>query len=796
MLDVYRTYYKMTGEPFRLSPDHRFSLAHSSYANAKAYLQYAIFQGEGFIAVTGGPGTGKTTLISDLVEGLDREHIEVATLTSTQLESRDLLQMVVNLFDLHPEDTSKPGLLQELEQFLNQQSYKGRRVILVVDEAQGLSAAALEELRLLANLQRNHQLLLQIFLVGQEQLLDMLRKPGMEHLHQRLIAASHLQPLGLDEVIDYIEHRLSRVGWKGDPSIDEGALRLIHRYSGGVPRRINLICNRLFLYGGLEQKHALVAEDARTVIDELHKEFLLSPESEDESREPASEPDQGADTPVRSLPRRDMNAAPEPTTDEPARKQKTRKFRRKPAKSGPATEPSRKASRRFGGKKKSPEQVTPAQVSGRKRRIEPTMRREPTIGPARPVTEPEVPAKKGVWGKVATVAVVAGFVWMIYKGDQAFDLAGLFGDSDEARPQVTFNAPLNTEPTVEQPVAVTVPEAPTESADNLVGKTDEGESGPPQQDVVAAANDTGTAGAGHTAETGDQQDEAQSLAPEEEKPADTHQEAVSTPAETRVAKDEAAPDAQAATDTEPLTKAVPGSGDATATEAPLKVATASPEPVVEPVKQESVQVNTAAIEAQKARLQREAELRLAMNLSKKGADRKTARPVKKVSPPAVTRAPKAPVKLATAPPIRTAPTRSPAEVLRAALLEGQWASRGKPASLLPSKVTYCNSQGERIACLSVPQDIKTRYGPALYKVETTLKGFSAGKRFQLSYRTLVKLLESDSAAARESALANDTGWQISEYTMSCTLARPDQVLCRDDKGVTRNYRRSVPATVR
>ena len=83
MLDVYRTYYKMTGEPFRLSPDHRFSLAHNSYANAKAYLQYAIFQGEGFIAVTGGSGTGKTILISDLVEGLDKEHIELATLTST-----------------------------------------------------------------------------------------------------------------------------------------------------------------------------------------------------------------------------------------------------------------------------------------------------------------------------------------------------------------------------------------------------------------------------------------------------------------------------------------------------------------------------------------------------------------------------------------------------------------------------------------------------------------------------------------------------------------------------------------
>jgi len=358
MLDVYRTYYKMTGEPFRLSPDHRFSLAHSSYANAKAYLQYAIFQGEGFIAVTGGPGTDKTTLISDLMEGVDKEHIEVATLTSTQLESRDLLQMVVNLFDLHPEDTSKPGLLQELEQFLNQQSYKGRRVILIVDEAQGLSAAALEELRLLANLQRNHQLLLQIFLVGQEQLLEMLRAPGMEHLHQRLIAASHLQPLELDEVIDYIEHRLSRVGWKGDPSIDEGALRVIYRYSGGIPRRINLICNRLFLYGGLEQKHALSAADARLVIEDLHKEFLLSPESDDgQHQEATTEPDQGENTPVRSLPRKAMNAT---AKDETAARRKFGKKRRKPSKPGAAQDKSHKPARPSGRKKNSPEQVTPA----------------------------------------------------------------------------------------------------------------------------------------------------------------------------------------------------------------------------------------------------------------------------------------------------------------------------------------------------------------------------------------------------------------------------------------------------
>ncbi|MFQ5644140.1 MAG: AAA family ATPase, partial [Thiogranum sp.] len=581
MLDVYRTYYRMTGEPFRLSPDHRFSLAHSSYANAKAYLQYAIFQGEGFIAVTGGPGTGKTTLISDLIEGLDKEHIEVATLTSTQLESRDLLQMVVNLFDLRPEDKTKPGLLQELEHFLNQQSYKGRRVILIVDEAQGLSTGALEELRLLANLQRNHQLLLQVFLVGQEQLLEMLRAPGMEHLHQRLIAASHLQPLSLDEVIDYIEHRLSRVGWKGDPSIDEGALRLIHQYSGGVPRRINLICNRLFLYGGLEQKHDLVAADARLVIDELHKEFLLSADADSvNSQEAAAEPDTGADTPVRRLPRRDMNAAPEQAADEAASPQEPRKTRRKPEKAKP-----RKAARPPGRKRNSPEQVTPSQVSGRKRRIEPTMRRDPTIGAARPAPAPEPVAKKRSWGKVAFVVLLIGFFYAAYYGDDEFNkLLGLLENSDEAKPQVTFSKPLDTTVTTEEPVPVEEP-------------------APVPETVGVTAEQAETGGDGLPVETVADTDEVE--ADEAEVSSDTPSPAVM--AETPAVSEDSLPEEEPPA--EPLAMqeetAVPEPGNTAEPDNSTAVAEAEPPQPAEVVEPEPVKVDAASVEAEKARLRRE-----------------------------------------------------------------------------------------------------------------------------------------------------------------------------------------------
>ena len=160
---------------------------------------------------------------------------------------------------------------------LNQHKEQGGRAILIVDEAQGLTMEALEEIRLLSNMQNYDGLLLQVVLLGQESLLEMIRSPGMEQLQQRLIAASHLEPLKLHETVAYVEHRLRKVGWQNDPSFTDESMDLIHKFSGGVPRRINLICHRLFIRSGLEQKHQLQGEDALHVIVELHKEGLLTP---------------------------------------------------------------------------------------------------------------------------------------------------------------------------------------------------------------------------------------------------------------------------------------------------------------------------------------------------------------------------------------------------------------------------------------------------------------------------------------------------------------------------------------
>ncbi len=282
MLDVYKSGYKLERHPLRLTPDCRFSFGHQTYNDAKSYLKYAISEGEGIVAITGAPGTGKTTLIASLISELDLAQVQVGVVTNVQMDSNHLIDMVADAFSLRIDRSEKDrsenvNVMNAFKQFLIHQNETGRRVILIVDEAQGLTAELLEELRLFSNLQHNAQLLMQIFLVGQEPLMDIIRSPGMEQLHQRLIAAAQLKPLDLEQTIDYIVHRLSCVGWKNDPVLTDEVCSLIHKFSDGVPRLINLISHRLFLHVGLKGKHELSGSDVLFVIVELHKEGLLTP---------------------------------------------------------------------------------------------------------------------------------------------------------------------------------------------------------------------------------------------------------------------------------------------------------------------------------------------------------------------------------------------------------------------------------------------------------------------------------------------------------------------------------------
>lgn len=271
---MYEKFYGLTADPFRLSPDHRFSFSHASYAKAKAYIRYALQRGEGLVMVTGKPGTGKTTLINDLLTGLPQAEAVVATLVSTQLEADDLLRMVAYSFGLSADAPQKALVLQRLMDFLGRQYREGRRALLIIDEAQDLSISALEELRLLTNLQRAGQPLLQIVLLGQESLRDLVRRPDMQQVHQRIVAACDLEPLGRTDTLAYVGHRLEKAGWRGDPSFEREAWPILYGFCQGIPRRINLVCSRLLLHGSVEDRHTLTAEDAALVVGELQREEL------------------------------------------------------------------------------------------------------------------------------------------------------------------------------------------------------------------------------------------------------------------------------------------------------------------------------------------------------------------------------------------------------------------------------------------------------------------------------------------------------------------------------------------
>lgn len=273
---MYDSFYELKGEPFRLSPDHNMAFEHKRFAKARAYMAYAFMRAEGFVMVTGRPGTGKTTLIGVLNEQLSSDRVIVARLVCTQLKADDLLKMVGYEFGIASEARDKGELLQQLGARLKAWDREGRRALLIVDEAQNLTVTALEELRLLTNIEAQGRPLLQIFLLGQPELRQLILRPELEQVHQRLVAATHLEPLAKEETEAYIKHRLASVDWQGNPAISKAVYPLIYKFSEGIPRRINLICSRLFLHGAVEQRDRIGVADVRAVIKELQSEGLAA----------------------------------------------------------------------------------------------------------------------------------------------------------------------------------------------------------------------------------------------------------------------------------------------------------------------------------------------------------------------------------------------------------------------------------------------------------------------------------------------------------------------------------------
>ncbi|MDH3661566.1 MAG: XrtA-associated ATPase [Alphaproteobacteria bacterium] len=269
---MYTSFYHFSSRPFQLSPNHRFFFGSKGHRRAMAYLTYGLHQREGLIVVTGDVGTGKTTLVDYLAEQLSVGPFVAGRVSAGKIEPSNVLPLVARAFQLPASDRDQAELQKDIETFLIARNKARQRPLLVIDEAQNWPLSALEELRMLANLQHGGKALVQIVLVGQPQFRDALTGEDYEQLRQRVVASHHLENLDDTEVGPYIEHRLKQVGWQGDPTFDADACALIFEHTNGVPRRINLVCSRLLVLGALEQRHMIDAEAVEEVLEELDQE--------------------------------------------------------------------------------------------------------------------------------------------------------------------------------------------------------------------------------------------------------------------------------------------------------------------------------------------------------------------------------------------------------------------------------------------------------------------------------------------------------------------------------------------
>ena len=271
---MYEKFYDFTAMPFQLTPDSRFFFGSKGHSRAIAHLIYGLSQGEGFIVITGEVGAGKTTLVARLWSELDRDTYTLARINTTQVSGEDLFRLTMNAFGIDSAGRDKATLLRDFQDMLRAYAAGGRRCLLVVDEAQNLSLAALEELRMLSNVtvEGGHSAL-QTILLGQPQFRRKLASPDLDQLRQRVLASYHLGPLTEGETRAYIEYRLGAVGWHNDPAFTDAAFAAIFRYTGGIPRRINRLCSRVLFYGALEETHTISGPMVDSTAQELQQDL-------------------------------------------------------------------------------------------------------------------------------------------------------------------------------------------------------------------------------------------------------------------------------------------------------------------------------------------------------------------------------------------------------------------------------------------------------------------------------------------------------------------------------------------
>ena len=264
---MYESFYSLKQKPFAITSNPAFLFLSQRHKEALAHLTYGIRERVGFIEITGEIGAGKTTICRALLNRLD-EKTRSAFIFNSNLSENQLMQTIVEDLGIKTRQKNKAALFSELNRFLIEQLALGNNVVIIIDEAQNLSLRLLEQVRMLSNLESENEKLLQIVLVGQSELREKLSRPELRQLRQRIAVRYHIGALSREEVAQYIAHRLFLAGANGaTPVFDHAAVDEIYRYSGGVPRLINMLCNKALLAG-------FVAE-ARNIRDDIVKQAVL-----------------------------------------------------------------------------------------------------------------------------------------------------------------------------------------------------------------------------------------------------------------------------------------------------------------------------------------------------------------------------------------------------------------------------------------------------------------------------------------------------------------------------------------
>ena len=273
---MYTEFFGLSAKPFELLPNPKFLYLSKGHRKALSYLQYGVQEHAGFTLLTGEVGSGKTTLVRDIVNKINND-ITLSMIFNTRVDGAQLIAMINEDFGLKTEGKDKVQLITELNDFLLEECSSNRQPIIIIDEAQNLLAEGLEEIRLLSNLEADNFKMVQIILVGQPELKQLIAKPSLRQLRQRISISCHLNPLNREETEEYVYHRLGTVGNRDCVKFLEGVFDAIFQFSGGVPRLINLLCDFLLLSAFVEETREIDMALVNDAVSELSFEEVGVP---------------------------------------------------------------------------------------------------------------------------------------------------------------------------------------------------------------------------------------------------------------------------------------------------------------------------------------------------------------------------------------------------------------------------------------------------------------------------------------------------------------------------------------